>query len=41
MIEQINIARRHKTGGFVIFNYGVRECEDLLPKLGLGITRKQ
>ncbi len=40
VIEQISITRQHKTGGFVIFNYGVRECEELLPKLGLGITKK-
>lgn len=40
-IEQINIARRQRTGGFVIFNYGVRESQELLPKLGLGITRKR
>jgi hypothetical protein len=40
-IEQINITRRQQTGGFVIFNYGVRESQELLPKLGLGITRKR
>lgn len=37
-IEQIQVTRRHHTGGFVIFNYGKRESEDLLPLLGLGIT---
>ena len=40
-IAQIQIARRHRTGGFVIFNYGVPESRDLLPLLGLGITAKQ
>jgi uncharacterized lipoprotein YddW (UPF0748 family) len=40
VIEQIQIARRHRTGGFVIFNYGVAEARDLVPLLGLGITRK-
>jgi uncharacterized lipoprotein YddW (UPF0748 family) len=40
VIEQINITRRHNTGGFVIFNYGAAESKDLLPMLGLGITSK-
>ena len=40
VIEQIQITRRHHTGGFIIFNYGVPESRDLLPLLGLGITRK-
>jgi uncharacterized lipoprotein YddW (UPF0748 family) len=39
-IEQINITHRHQTHGFVIFNYGAKESEDLLPMLGLGITAK-
>ncbi|MBN2507115.1 MAG: family 10 glycosylhydrolase [Verrucomicrobia bacterium] len=38
LIEQIQITRRHRTGGFVIFNYGVTESRDVLPRLGLGIT---
>lgn len=38
-IEQIRIADRYRTGGFVIFNYGQNEARELLPKLGLGITR--
>jgi len=41
VIEQINITRRYHTGGFVIFNYGVAESQDLLPMLGLGITSKR
>ncbi|MCX6925610.1 MAG: family 10 glycosylhydrolase, partial [Verrucomicrobia bacterium] len=40
VIEQINITRRHNTGGFIIFNYGVTESRELLPLLGLGITAK-
>jgi len=40
-IEQINLTRRHATGGFVIFNYGVAESRELLPLLGLGITAKR
>ncbi len=40
VIEQINIARRHETHGFVIFNYGVKESNELLPMLGMGITAK-
>ena len=40
VIEQINITRRYRTGGFVIFNYGAAEGRDLLPMLGLGITGK-
>jgi uncharacterized lipoprotein YddW (UPF0748 family) len=39
-IDQIAITRNHQTRGFVIFNYGVNESRELLPQLGLGITRK-
>ena len=35
VIEQIQITRERKTGGFVIFNYGVTESQDLLPLLVL------
>jgi uncharacterized lipoprotein YddW (UPF0748 family) len=38
-IQQIRIAERYDTGGFIIFNYGVPESRDLLPLLGRGITR--
>jgi uncharacterized lipoprotein YddW (UPF0748 family) len=41
VIEQVQIARRHNTHGFVIFNYGVSEANELLPMLGLGITAPQ
>ena len=40
-ISQIGITRSHHTGGFTIFNYGVSECRELLPMLGLGITSKR
>lgn len=40
VIEQINVTRRHNTHGFIIFNYGAAECQELLPLLGLGITSK-
>ncbi len=41
VIDQINLSRRHNTHGFVIFNYGPSESRDLLPLLGLGITKIQ
>ena len=39
LIEQIKVTRQHQTGGFTIFNYAVPESRELLPLLGLGITR--
>jgi uncharacterized lipoprotein YddW (UPF0748 family) len=41
IIDQINLTRRHHTGGFVIFNYGVPESREILPQLGLGITARK
>jgi uncharacterized lipoprotein YddW (UPF0748 family) len=41
VIEQINITRNLKTGGFTIFNYAPSEARDILPLLGKGITRKK
>lgn len=41
VIDQINITRAHNTGGFVIFNYAQHEANELLPKLGLGVTARQ
>ena len=38
VIEQIQIARNHKTGGFIVFNYGRAEAMELLPLLGMGVT---
>jgi uncharacterized lipoprotein YddW (UPF0748 family) len=40
VIGQIEIARRHATKGFILFNYGVAESRDLVPLLGLGTTAK-
>jgi len=39
VIEQINITRELKTGGFTIFNYAEPEAEEVLPLLGRGISR--
>ncbi len=41
LIEQIQVTRRFKTGGFTVFNYGMSEAREILPLCGLGITRKQ
>ena len=40
VIGQIQIARKYKTGGFIIFNYGASEAAELLPMLSMGITRR-
>ena len=40
LIDQINITRRLKTGGFIIFNYGFREAKEIVPLCGEGITRR-
>ena len=41
VIEQILTARRLGTRGFIIFNYGASEADELLPLLGQGITAKR
>jgi uncharacterized lipoprotein YddW (UPF0748 family) len=41
VIGQIQIARQQGTRGFVIFNYGAAEASDLVPLLGMGITKKE
>jgi len=41
LIEQIDITRQLKTGGFTIFNYGRTEATQVLPLLGEGMTRKK
>jgi uncharacterized lipoprotein YddW (UPF0748 family) len=41
VIGQIEIARRHGTGGFTLFNYGAVECRELLPLLRLGATAER
>lgn len=40
VIEQIEITRKHNTDGFLIFNYGLREANEILPMLGLGETKR-
>ncbi|MHC5038706.1 MAG: glycoside hydrolase family 10 protein [Planctomycetota bacterium] len=40
VIDQIGITRGLKTGGFTVFELGEREVQEVLPLLGLGITRK-
>jgi uncharacterized lipoprotein YddW (UPF0748 family) len=41
LIEQINVTRQLKTGGFTIFNYGPAEATQILPLLGAGMTRRK
>ncbi len=41
LIEQIQITRRYKTGGFTIFNYGASEAREVVPLCGMGVTKKQ
>jgi uncharacterized lipoprotein YddW (UPF0748 family) len=40
-IEEILVTRKNNTGGFMIFNYGQREADELVPLLGLGITARK
>jgi uncharacterized lipoprotein YddW (UPF0748 family) len=40
VIGQIQVTRNHKTGGFIVFNYGATEAAELLPMLGSGITKR-
>ncbi|MHB9010059.1 MAG: family 10 glycosylhydrolase [Limisphaerales bacterium] len=39
VIGQIQLARRHGTGGFVLFNYDGLAAGELLPRLGRGLTK--
>jgi len=41
LIEQINVTRQLKTGGFTVFNYGPAEATKVLPMLGEGMTQRQ
>ncbi len=41
LIDQIDVTRRLKTGGFTVFNYSTAEARDVLPALGKGMTRKR
>ena len=38
LIQQIQITRRLKTSGFMIFNYSTTEANDIVPLCGKGIT---
>ncbi len=38
LIEMVKLTRQLKTGGFTIFNYGVREAKHVLPLCGAGLT---
>ncbi len=40
LIDQINATRKYKTGGFTVFNLGAAEAEEILPRCGMGITRR-
>lgn len=39
-IDHVTITREQKTGGFMVFNYGLREARDVAPLCGLGLTRR-
>ncbi len=41
LIEQIQITRKFKTGGFTVFNYGLPEAREIVPLCGMGVTKKQ
>jgi uncharacterized lipoprotein YddW (UPF0748 family) len=41
LIEQINVTRQLKTGGFMVFNYGATEASQILPLLGEGMTQRR
>jgi len=39
LIDQVRITRKHKCGGFTIFQYGKAQMETVVPLCGLGLTR--
>ncbi len=39
--DQIAVTRRHKTGGFTIFQFGVPELREVVPLCGMGVTRRR
>ncbi|MFO8011838.1 MAG: family 10 glycosylhydrolase [Phycisphaerae bacterium] len=39
VIDQVRITRKHKTGGFTIFQYGKAQMESVVPLCGLGLTK--
>lgn len=40
LTDQINITRRLNTGGFALFNYRNDEAKTILPRLGMGLTKR-
>jgi uncharacterized lipoprotein YddW (UPF0748 family) len=40
LVEKIRATRELRTGGFTVFNYAAREADEVVPLLGLGITRR-
>jgi len=40
-MNQIKIARSLNAPGFIIFNYGFSQAEEVLPRLGMGITKPE
>ena len=38
LIDQILITRRHRMGGFTVFEYGASEAKTVVPLCGIGIT---
>ena len=39
-MNQIKVARSLNAPGFIIFNYGFSQAEEVLPRLGMGITKR-
>ena len=40
LIDMVALTRRHKTGGFTVFEYAAPEAREVLPLLGKGLTKK-
>ena len=40
VVSQVNITRKYRTGGFILFEYNRQEALDVLPNLALGLTRR-
>ena len=41
LVEQILLTRKHKTGGFTVFDYNANAANFLIPLCGQGITKKK
>ncbi len=41
VIDQVRITRKHKTGGFTIFQYGNAQMDSVVPLCGLGLTKER